>query len=87
MKPNCPTHPFALAAALFVAACGGGLPARYVIEHDLSNYAFRRYQKSLDIELPVADNPALGHTAAYLKRATGGVSIVTALRLTRRSAC
>jgi hypothetical protein len=67
--------------ALFwlLAACGSSTPARYVIEHDLGSYAFRRYQKSLDIEIPLADNAATGHTAAYLHRqGQGQVSVVTA---------
>jgi hypothetical protein len=67
---------------LLVAAsvgCGSGLPARYVIERDLGAYAFRRYQKSYDIEVPVAGNQATAHTAAYLQRtAADEVEVVTA---------
>jgi len=55
-------------AAVASSACGSSLPARYVIEHDIGSYAFRRYQKSLEVEIPVADNAATGHTAAYLQR-------------------
>jgi hypothetical protein len=65
-------------AALMIAACGTTLPPRYVIEHDLDGYAYRRYQKSLDIEIPVADNAATGHTAAYLQRAGDNVTVITA---------
>jgi hypothetical protein len=56
------------ALLLGAAACGTTLPERYVLEHDLGSYAFRRYQKSLEVEIPIADNTATGHTAAYLKR-------------------
>jgi hypothetical protein len=71
-----------VACSLLMAAgtaCGSSLPARYVIEHDLGAYAFRRYQKSYDIEVPVADNQATAHTAAYLQRtAADEVEVVTA---------
>jgi hypothetical protein len=70
----------ALVALITLAqACGSALPARYVIEHDLGAYAFRRYQKSLDIEVPIPDNPATGHTAVYLHRAgRDDVTVITA---------
>jgi hypothetical protein len=58
--------------------CGSSLPARYVIEHDLGAYQFRRYQKSLDIEIPVKDNPATGHNAAYLQRTERAVAVISA---------
>jgi hypothetical protein len=61
------------------SACGSSLPARYVIEHDLGSYAFRRYQKSLEIEIPIHDNTATGHTAAYLRRTNQSeVTVITA---------
>jgi hypothetical protein len=67
------------ALLLTAAACGTTLPERYVLEHDLGPYAFRRYQKSLEVEIPIADNAATGHTAAYLKRTDRDkVAIVTA---------
>jgi hypothetical protein len=72
-------HEIWLSCALLLAsACGSALPARYVIEHDLGGYAYRRYQKSLDIEIPVADNAATGHTAAYLQRNGDDVTVITA---------
>jgi hypothetical protein len=50
-----------------------------VIEHDLGAFAYRRYQKSLDIEVPIAGNEAVGHTASYLRRgAQGEVAVATA---------
>jgi hypothetical protein len=67
------------ALLLGAAACGTTLPERYVLEHDLGSYAFRRYQKSLEVEIPIADNTATGHTAAYLKRTDRDkVAVVTA---------
>jgi hypothetical protein len=64
---------------LFTAACGSSLPPRYVIEHDLGPFAYRRYQKSLEIEVPISGNPATGHTASYLRRgARDNVAVVTA---------
>jgi len=63
---------------LAAIGCGSSLPARYVIERDLDGYAFRRYQKSLDVDLPVESNAAEGHSAAYLKRSGQSVDIVTA---------
>jgi hypothetical protein len=64
--------------AAISCACGSALPTRYVIEHDLGAYAFRRYQKSLEIEVPIADNAATGHTAAYLQRTSrDDVAVIT----------
>lgn len=67
-----------LGLTLFSCACASSLPPRYVIEHDLDGYAYRRYQKSFDIEIPVADNSATGHTAAYLLRDGDDVAVYTA---------
>lgn len=47
--------------------CAPKLPPRYVIESDLAGYHYRRYQQVLDIELPVAGNQAVGHTATYVR--------------------
>ena len=49
-------------------ACGPKLPPRYVVEQDIGDARYRRYQKVLDIEIPVAGNPAVGHTATYAER-------------------
>lgn len=51
-----------------LGACGPSIPARYVIEHDLDALSYRRYQRVLDVELPVEGNPAVGHTATYVRR-------------------
>jgi len=57
-----------LAVSLLVA-CGGTLPppARRVIESDLGGWHFRRYQRTVDVEVYVADNPAVAHTASYAR--------------------
>jgi hypothetical protein len=66
-------------SVLGALACGASLPPRYVIEHDLGPFAYRRYQKSLEIEVPITGNPATGHTASYLRRgASDSVAVVTA---------
>ena len=54
--------------ALAAVGCASGPPPRYVIERDLGTFAYRRYQKSFDIEVPIAGNQATGHTASYLQR-------------------
>jgi hypothetical protein len=38
-----------------------------VIERDLAGFHYRRYQKVLDIEVPIPENPAIGHTATYVR--------------------
>jgi hypothetical protein len=43
-----------------------------VLEKDLGSYKFRRYQQVLDVELPIAGNNAVGHTATYVR---GGKTI------------
>jgi hypothetical protein len=55
-----------------ITACGPKLPPRYVLERDLGSYKFRRYQQVLDVELPIAGNEAVGHTATYVR---GGQTI------------
>jgi len=47
--------------------CGVQRPPRYVIESDVAGYHYRRYQKVLDIEVPIPENPAIGHTATYVQ--------------------
>jgi hypothetical protein len=52
-----------------VASCGGTLPPpkRRVIESDVGDWHFRRYQKTVDVEVYVNGNPAVAHTASYLR--------------------
>jgi hypothetical protein len=47
--------------------CGAQRPPRYVIEKDVAGYHYRRYQQVSDVELPVPENPAVGHTATYVR--------------------
>ncbi|MCA9600793.1 MAG: hypothetical protein KC417_02140 [Myxococcales bacterium] len=68
-----------VALAVAAMACGGGLPKRYIVERDLGDYAYRRYQHVLDVEFNIEGNPAEGHTATYIRRSEGkAVSFVTA---------
>jgi hypothetical protein len=69
---------FATLLSIAAAACGSSLPTRYVIERDLGAYHYRRYQETLDAELPIAGNRAHGHTAAYLRRSARGVDAISA---------
>jgi hypothetical protein len=65
-------------ALLLLAACGGDLPSRYVIEHDLDALRYRRYQKTLGVEFVVPGNAAQGYTATYLRREGQRVAVATA---------
>lgn len=71
-------HGACVLLAWSLAACGGSLPTRYVIERDLGEYHYRRYQETLEAELPIAGNQARGHTAAYMHRNGQAVDVVTA---------
>ena len=70
----------ALPVALLIATpgCGGGLPARYVVEQDIGDLAYRRYQKTLGVELVIDGNAGVGHTASYLRRTRDRVLVATA---------
>jgi hypothetical protein len=57
----------AFVLSCIVAACTPPIPPRYVVEDDIESYRFRRYQQVLDVELPVEGNPAVGHTATYVR--------------------
>lgn len=59
-----------LALGTGVPGCGPGIPARYVIERDIDGWSYRRYQRVLDVEIAVAGNAAVGHTATYVQRAS-----------------
>jgi hypothetical protein len=67
-----------LSLTLAACACGGGAPARYVVERDLGEFAYRRYQETVDVDVTVEGNPAVGHTASYMKRDGDKVAIATA---------
>jgi len=63
---------FAATAAISgLSACGASQPDRFVVEHDLGEFTYRRYQKVLDVEFPVEGNTAVGHTASYVRRSHG----------------
>jgi hypothetical protein len=64
--------------SIALAACSSSLPTRYVIERDLGPYHYRRYQETLDAEIPIAGNRAHGHTAAYMRRGAQGVDAISA---------
>lgn len=64
--------------ALLLAACGPTLPRRHVIERDVGDYAYRRYQRVLDVELRLPDNDAVGHTATYVRRRADAVTTANA---------
>lgn len=55
-----------------IAGCVGSVPPRYVIERDIGSLSYRRYQRVLDVELPVEGNAAVGHTATYVRRSSRG---------------
>jgi hypothetical protein len=61
-------------AMMLLVACGGGLPPRFVLEREIGSWSYRRYQRVLDVEVPVEGNTAVGHTATYVRRngARGG---------------
>jgi hypothetical protein len=72
------TAPLALLCSVLLG-CGSDLPARYVLERDAGDFAYRRYQRVLDVEVPVPGNAATGYTATYLHRGgRGDVAIATA---------
>lgn len=54
-----------------LVGCGASLPGRYVLERDVDAYSYRRYQKTLDIEVVVEGNQGVGHTATYVRRERG----------------
>lgn len=61
-----------LAAGLLAAlpGCGPSIPSRFVLERDVDAWSYRRYQRVLDVELAIEGNPAVGHTATYVQRAS-----------------
>lgn len=57
--------------ALMLAACGGRppVPKRGVVERDVGEWKFRRFQPVLDVEVWVAENQAEAFTATYVRDA------------------
>jgi hypothetical protein len=67
--------PVALLGMGLLGACGHAappVPDRRVLDRDLGNYVYRRFQKVEDIEFPVQGNPGIGYTAVYQLRSTVG---------------
>jgi len=52
-----------------LAGCGGHppIPKRGVVEHDLGEWHFRRFQPVKDVEVWVEGNAAEGYTASYVR--------------------
>jgi hypothetical protein len=59
----------ALVLLFVIPSCGGGPPARFVLERDVGDWRYRVYQHVLDVEIAIEGNPAEGHTATYVRRA------------------
>lgn len=51
-----------------VSSCGPSIPTRFVLERDVGDWTYRRYQHVLDVEFAVEGNAAEGHTATYVQR-------------------
>ena len=68
--PWCAAAVALVLSATFIGACGSTVPARYVLERDVGDFQYRRYQEVLDVEFPIEGNTASGHTATYLRRGT-----------------
>jgi len=67
-------------AVLLLALCGcahAELSERHVIESDVGDWVYRRYQKVEDIEFSVPNNSGIGHTAVYQTRETMGHTTVS----------
>ena len=56
---------------LLLGACGGRPPppARGVLEVDVANWRFRRYQEVLDVEVWIEGNRGVAYTATYARDA------------------
>lgn len=63
---------------LLAVGCSPAVPARFVLERDVGDWSYRRYQRVLDVEIPVRDNQAVGHTATYVQRASRRGSVAFA---------
>jgi hypothetical protein len=59
---------FLLVALVLAAGCGGRppVPTRGVVESDLGDWKFRRFQNVLDVEVWVENNKAQAFTASYV---------------------
>ena len=62
----------ALVLAAIVGCAHAELSERHIIEVDVGDWVYRRYQKVEDIEFQVPNNSGVGHTAVYQTRDTMG---------------
>jgi hypothetical protein len=67
---------FALALFALLPSCASAPPARFVLERDVGDWRYRVYQRVLDVEIAIEGNPAVGHTATYVRRPDGRSSAV-----------
>jgi hypothetical protein len=63
-----PAPLFALGLLVGLDACGAAIPPRFVLEREIGDWSYRRYQEVLDVEVAIEGNPARGHTATYIRR-------------------
>lgn len=62
------SRPILVLLTLAVVSCGPSIPPRFVLERDLGDWSYRRYQRVLDVEFAIEGVPAAGHTATYVRR-------------------
>jgi hypothetical protein len=61
-----------LAAALAFGCAHDAPPPDRVVQEDIGDWAYRRFQKVEDIEIVLPGNPGVGFTAVYQRRETVG---------------
>lgn len=59
---------FLVGLLALLPSCGASIPSRFVVERDVGAWSYRRYQRVLDVEIPIAGRSAVGHTATYVRR-------------------
>jgi hypothetical protein len=64
------TLPAIAIVVALLSACSASIPTRFVLERDVGGWSYRRYQRVLDVEVAIEGNPAVGHTATYVQRAS-----------------
>lgn len=66
-------------ACFLCIGCAPNLPTRYVFEHDIGDFTYRRYQRVTDVEFEISDNNSVRHVASYTKYDNGQLKAITAL--------
>ena len=56
---------FTFCCFIALTACSSTLPPRFVLERNMGDFSYRRYQNVIDIEFPIPGYAAQGHTAMY----------------------